>query len=119
MNQKTIRVFTSAAFNYLPKLRLLWKSLRKYHPEFAIYWAISDTIPEWANFRNEHIDGVIKLEDLGIENWHSWAFGLNRIELSTAIKPFAARYLLDKPNTKAVLYFDPDIVLFSRLDDMI
>jgi glycosyltransferase involved in cell wall biosynthesis len=103
----------------LPKLRLLCESIRKFHPEFEIYWAIADKIPDWASFEKEPIDGIVRIEDLGIENWQQWAFGLNLIELSTAIKPFAAKYLLDLPDTKGVFYFDPDMVLFSRLDDMV
>ena len=43
----------------------------------------------------------------------------NIVELSTAIKPYALKHLLAQPGCEAVLYFDPDMVLFSRVDDIL
>src|SRR6185312_7550583 len=37
----------------------------------------------------------------------------------TAIKPFALGHLLRLPGCETVLYFDPDMVLFSRVDDIL
>ena len=41
------------------------------------------------------------------------------MELCTAIKPFALQSLLRREGCEKVLYFDPDIVAFSRLDDLL
>ena len=57
--------------------------------------------------------------ELEIPNWRAWSFTHDIVELSTAIKPFALRHLLRLPDTATVLYFDPDMVLFSRVDDIL
>lgn len=114
-----IHVFTSAAINYLPKVRMLCSSLKKYHPEFIVHFAVSDEVPEWLDVKNEPFDNIIPLSALGIPNRKSWVFRHTIVELSTGIKPFVLRALLTTPGCRAVLYFDPDIVLFSRLDDLL
>ena len=48
-----------------------------------------------------------------------WLFWHTIVELATAIKPFILRDLLAREDVEAVFYFDPDIVLFSRLDDLL
>jgi len=37
---ETLHVFTSAAVNYLPKVRILCHSIRRYHPEAVIHLAL-------------------------------------------------------------------------------
>ncbi|MGB9859781.1 MAG: glycosyl transferase [Moorellaceae bacterium] len=114
-----IQVFTSAAVNYFPKVRLLCNSIKRYHPEFTVHLALADQVPDWLLLDEEPFDSVIRLEELGIPSLRSWIFRHSLIELCTAIKPFVLRYLLQTPECGAVLYFDPDIVLFSRVDDLL
>ena len=114
-----IRVFTSSAVNYLPKVRLLCDSIKRYHPEWMIHWALADRIPAGLRLESEPVDRIIPVENLNIPDQDGWIFRHNIVELSTGIKPFVVRYLLDQPDTTAVLYFDPDMVLFSRLDDLV
>lgn len=115
----TLHIFTCAAVNYLPKVRILCSSIRQYHPDAVIHLALADEQPEWLDVSTELFDSVLPLDKLGIPNAHAWSFGHNIVELSTAIKPFALKYLLDLPDCRAVLYFDPDMVLFSRVDDIL
>lgn len=119
MNSKKIYAFTSAACNYLPKVRLLINSLRHYHPEFRIVLALADEPPAPELIDKEDWDEVMPLCNLGIPRWKPWAFTHNIVELSTAIKPVVLSQLLARPDCHAVLYFDPDMVLFSRLDDLV
>ncbi|MGG1514056.1 hypothetical protein ABE504_01485 [Paenibacillus oryzisoli] len=114
-----IHFFTSAAVNYLPKVRLLCDSIKKYHPEVTVHLALPDRKPEWLNIENEPFDNIITVEELEITNLRPWMFGHSLIELSTAIKPFVVRKLLALEESEGVLYFDPDMVLFSRLDDLL
>jgi len=114
-----IHVCTCAAVNYLPKVRLLSKTLKRHHPEFSIHLALADRWPDWLDIKTEPFDNLITLEQLGVPNLKSWLFRYSIIELSTAMKPFALRYLLSTPGCEAVLYLDPDIAVFSRLDDLI
>jgi hypothetical protein len=42
-----LHVFTCAAVNYLPKVRILCRSLRRHHPEAVIHIALADDRPVW------------------------------------------------------------------------
>lgn len=115
---KTI-AFTSAAVNYLPKVRKLASSIRKHHPEFEFVLALADERSPEVDFSAEPIDRVLALAELEIADRHRWTFFHTIVELSTAIKPYALLQLLRDPEVERVLYFDPDMVLFSRLDDLL
>lgn len=111
--------FTSAACNYLPKVRLLIQSLKRHHPEIRLVLALSDLVDDPEALRGEAWDEIMPIDTLGIPDWRRWAFTHDIVELSTAIKPFVLQRLLDRPDCGGVFYFDPDMVLFSRLDDLI
>ena len=114
-----LHVFTCAAVNYLPKVRILCRSLKEHHPEAVIHVALADERPAWLDLAGEPFDAILEIADLGIPNWRAWTFPHGIVELATAIKPFALKRLLEKPACRTVLYFDPDIVLFSRVDDIL
>lgn len=118
MSKKTC-VFTSAALNYIPKVRLLFKSLRALHPEIELHLALSDVLPDDVDLSNEPFDEVHPLAALDIPDVRGWTFCHNIVELSTAIKPFLLQKLLAREDVARVLYFDPDMVLFSRVDDLL
>lgn len=115
---KTI-AFTSAAVNYLPKVRKLCASIRKYHPEFEIVLALADARDASIDFSREPIDRVVALDDLDIPDRRRWTYFHAIVELATAIKPYVLARELREQDVDRVLYFDPDMVLFSRLDDML
>lgn len=115
----TLHIFTCSAVNYLLKVRVLCASIRKFHPEAKIHWVLADMLPDWLDLANEPFDSVLPIDQLDIPNWRGWSFSHDIVELSTAIKPFALRHLLDQPGCGKVLYFDPDMVLFSRVDDIL
>lgn len=115
----TLHIFTCAAVNYLPKVRILCRSIRQYHPEARIHLALADEQPEWLDVSTEPFDSVLPLDLLGIPNAYAWSFAHSIVELSTAIKPYALKHLLALPDCEVVLYFDPDMVLFSRVDDIL
>ncbi|GAB6195013.1 hypothetical protein [Lysobacter xanthus] len=115
---KTV-AYTSAALNYLPKVRKLCASIRRYHPEFEIVLALADEPHADVDFSAEPIDRVVALGDLDIPDRRRWTYFHAIVELATAIKPFVLVEMLARPDVDRVLYFDPDMVLFSRLDDML
>jgi hypothetical protein len=116
---KKVHVFTSAAFNYIPKVRMLFQSLRKHHPEFVLHLALADKIHPEIDLSTEPFDDVMPLAELGIPSVTGWVFCHRIVELATAIKPFALQKLLARDDCEKVLYMDPDTVAFSRLDDIL
>lgn len=119
MTKPQLYAFTSAACNYLPKVRLLIQSLKRHHPEIRLVLALSDRLTDPELLGGEAWDEIMPIDTLDIPDWHRWAFTHDIVELSTAIKPFVLSRLLDRPDCAGVFYFDPDMVLFSRLDDLI
>lgn len=115
---KTV-AFTSAALNYLPKVRKLCNSIKRFHPEFEVVLALADARNSVVDLRSEPIDRVVALEDLAIPDRERWTYFHTIVELATAIKPFALMELLGEEDVDRVLYFDPDMVLFSRVDDLL
>lgn len=65
---------------------------------------------------NEVFD-MVNIKDLDIENFAEFVFRYNILELNTAAKPFAfAKFIAEGYDN--VIYFDPDIRIFSPLNDM-
>lgn len=118
VSKPTIHVFTSSAFNYIPKARMLFESFREHHPEYKFHVALPDLVNPDFDIIKEPFDSLLPIADLQIPDWKAWSFGHQIVELATAIKPFAMQHLLAKENTEAVYYFDPDMVIFSPLDDL-
>jgi hypothetical protein len=114
-----LHVFTSAAVNYLPKVRMLCRSIKQHHPEATVHLALADERPDWLTTEGEPFDSILEIPKLAIAEWRGWTFRHAIVELATAIKPFALAHLLAQPGCTRVLYFDPDMVLFSRVDDIL
>lgn len=116
---KKIHVYTSAACNYIPKVRALIESIKKFHPEWVVHLALSDEIPEGLDLSAEPFDEIHPLSTLSIPDSTGWAFCHTIVELSTAIKPFLLAQLLEREDCAGVIYLDPDTVLFSPLTDVV
>jgi hypothetical protein len=114
-----IHVFTSAAFNYIPKVRILFNSIRKFHPEWTLHLVLADEMRGDIDLSQEPLDEIYPASDLGIPEWLGWAYCHSIVELATAVKPFMLARLLSLPSCKKVIYLDPDTVIFSRLDDIV
>lgn len=113
------RVYTSCTKYYLPKARVMAKTLKQYHPEWHFYLIFSDSLPENFDIKNEPFDDVILVLDLGIPNVKQWIFKHTIVELSTAVKGTALVRLLDMPDTDGVFYLDPDIAVFNNLQHLV
>ena len=115
---KRIHVFTSAACNYIPKVRVLVESIRRFHPEWIVHLALADEVPASLDLSNEPFDEIHPLSSLGIPQYRAWAFCHSLVELATAIKPVLLGHLLNRDDCSGVIYLDPDIVIFSKLDEV-
>ena len=112
--------FSSFNFAYLNRARVLFASVRRYHPDWHIVALITDKPPEgfaW-DIANEPIDEVVYAEDLQVDNVKAWLFKHDVVEVCTAVK---GPYLLQACDTQAdiVVYLDPDTCLFGPLDPIV
>lgn len=110
--------FTSIAANYLPKARVLAQSLKQVAPEAHFCLMLVDEAPPDFSLNSEPFDSVLSLNDLGLENPRAWAFSHSLVELCTAVKGLATRRLLEGAGVERVFYFDPDMVLFDRFEEL-
>lgn len=116
---KKIHVFTSAACNYIPKVRVLIESIKKWHPDWVVHLALSDEIPKDIDLSSEPFDEIHPASTLDIPDFIGWSFCHSIVELSTAIKPFMLKKLLDRDDCAGVIYMDPDTVIFSPLTEVL
>jgi hypothetical protein len=111
-------VYTSVTKSYLPKARVLAKSVKRFHPDWTFVLLYSDDFPIGFDIKQEPFDEVLAIEQLGIPNWKSWAFGHDLVELCTAVKGPAAELLAQRPSVDKIMYIDPDIKIFNSLSTL-
>lgn len=105
---------TIASLNYLPYVRTLCRSYLELHPENKFYYLLVDRLPPEIDLSDEPFELVL-VEDLGIQNFQSIAFKFDVVEFNTSVKPTFLKKLLAS-GIDRLIYFDPDICLFSRVD---
>jgi hypothetical protein len=116
--KKQIHAFTSITSNYLPKARVLAESIRRAAQDVQLHLVLSDNLPVGFSLASEPFDSVIFAEDLVEGNFAQWAFGHSVVELCTAVKGVALEHIFSTHDADMVFYFDPDTVVFSRLEEL-
>jgi hypothetical protein len=111
-----VAVVTICAKNYFAKARVLQRSYLDHHPGHEFFVLLVDWKDE--NFASQHAEcNLIWVEDLGIPGLLKYAFMYDVIEFSTNVKAVVLRELLRKYDK--VLYIDPDIQIFNRLQPVL
>lgn len=108
--------YTSININYLPKARVLAKTIKKYCPDSKFTLVFSDVMPEEIDVAKEPFDEIISVLELGIpvDNIYLWIYEHSVVELCTAVKGQALVNFLES-GTDDVVYLDPDIAVFQDL----
>jgi hypothetical protein len=111
-------VCTIIAKNYLAHARILMKSVRELNPELRRIVVLADRVDGYFDEASEDFDVVLS-SDIGIPDskWFHFRYGV--LELSTAVKPYALEYLLDRYGLNRLLYLDPDIRVYTSLEDLV
>ena len=109
------QVGTIITRSYLPQARVLYKSLRQFHPEVRFTALLFDAGRGTAN---EPFD-LLFLDDIGLPPGEQDRMPMlyDVTELATALKPWFFRHLLSREQSE-LLYFDPDIEIFSPVDKL-
>ena len=113
-------VFTSCNLAYLPQAMVLLESVRKVHDDclFAIVLVEEKRrFPDPIESALSEFDQVIFPEDVWGKDRFAKLFPYNVVEACTAIKGPALSMLLGKG--LPVVYLDPDVVVFNRLDSIL
>ena len=115
MSRRTAFV-TICSNNYLALAEVLFASLRAFHPDADLVLGLADAF----DTEEAYPDGVevLPAEKLGIPDFQSFAFSYDVMEFNTAIKPYLMLRLFERGYDN-VIFFDPDIELYRRLDDVL
>jgi glycosyltransferase involved in cell wall biosynthesis len=108
---------TIVANNYLPFARVLVRSFLEHHPDGQFTVLIADR-PLPGHCYEQEPFRVVFAEELGIPLFRSFAFRYSIVELNTAVKPYFLAHLGRQSGCDRVCYFDPDILITGRLDDL-
>jgi hypothetical protein len=116
--------YSSFTFSYLNRARVLFQTLRRFHPDWELVALITDEPPPGFDFNPaaEPFDRVVWAQDLGIPDFQGWLFKHDVVEVCTAVKgPFIHQAC--GPDSKwggadAVIYLDPDTALFASLEPL-
>jgi hypothetical protein len=112
--------YSSFTFSYLNRARVLFQTLRRFHPDWELVALITDTPPPGFGFDpdDEPFDRLVWAEELGVADFKSWLFRHDVVEACTAVKgPFLHQACAG--DADAVIYLDPDTALFSSLDPLV
>ncbi|MDP1617879.1 hypothetical protein [Phenylobacterium sp.] len=111
--------YSSFTFSYLNRARVLYSTLRRFHPDWELVALITDEPPAGFAFDpdQEPFDRVVWAQDLGIDNFRSWLFRHDVVEVCTAVKgPFIHQAC---SQADIAIYLDPDTALLAPLDPLI
>jgi hypothetical protein len=110
-------VCTIVAKNYLSQALTLGDSLKKIHPDLPFHILLADETENLIDLSKEKYN-IIEFKDIGVPFYKDMAFKYNVIEFCTATKPFFIDYLFKIYNYEKIIYFDPDIYVYNKLDSI-
>jgi hypothetical protein len=116
----TVHCYTSFSLSYLSRARVLAASLRKQHPDWTLWAIVADIPPEgFVLEEGADFDRVVWASDLFGDLGPAWFFQHDVVEICTAVKGRAAQMILGSGSCTRLIYFDPDIAVFSDLGSIL
>ncbi|MBW8859688.1 MAG: hypothetical protein JF570_08135 [Caulobacter sp.] len=112
--------YTSFTFAYLNRARVLFQSVRRFHPDWHLVALITDRPPPGfaLSLADEPFDEIVNYDELGIEDVEAWLFKHDVVEVCTAVKgPFLHQAC--SRGYDAAIYLDPDTCLFNDLNPLL
>lgn len=113
----TYGICTIFAKNYLSFGRVLTESFLAHHPDGVVYGLLCDQLD--GQFEPAHERFVtVHLQEIGIPDLPEMVYKYDIVELSTAVKAAFLAHLFAREPLQKLCYFDPDILILSRLDEI-
>lgn len=111
-------VFTVASYNYFAFVETLMQSLMLTNPSWDRYAVLVDECRQDAN---ELLSGrfqLITIDGINLPNSKQMKFRYDILELNTAVKPFAIEMLFTQYGYERVIYLDPDIYVYNKMEEV-
>jgi glycosyltransferase involved in cell wall biosynthesis len=112
-----VRICTIIAKNYVAQARVLADSFLEHHPDGSCTVLVIDDHDGYIDEANEPFE-VVTPDQIDLPDYGRMASAYDVVELSTAVKPWFLRFLLDRPPSGPITYFDPDIWILDSLDEI-
>ena len=112
-------ICTIIAKNYVAQARVLARSFAEHHPGGRCHVLVIDDFDGYLDPAEEPFE-LVTPQAIGCEHYEEMAYRYTVIELSTAVKPWLLRHLLEA-GRPAISYLDPDIRVYGslqRLEDL-
>lgn len=117
--------FTICSLNYFAQALSLGESLSKTNPHYKYVIGLVDKLDEVYNNGDPDIislvekSNIIEIDKLGIPNFGLFCLKHDITELNTAVKPYYFDYFFQNiEDLDSVIYFDPDILVYSNLEGL-
>lgn len=110
-------VCTIIARNYVAFARVLARSVAEWRPDARCFVLAIDEPAGYLDGEAEPFE-LVTIPDLAIERFDRMAAMYDVLELSTAVKPWLLRHLIDERGCERLAYLDPDIRLYDPLDEI-
>jgi len=111
--------FTLCSINYLAQANSLHASMQQTNPDWRFIIGIVDKNTQNVDlsFLNSE---VLWVEEIEIPYLEKMAEKYTIVELLTSVKPYYFKWLLTRyTDTENIIYFDPDILIFQPLTDLL
>lgn len=118
VQDKTTAVFTIVSKNYMSFARTLLQSVVTKHPDFALFLCLADEPGPNFEAKSEPFF-VVPASQLSIPTFQDMILRYDVMEFNTAVKPFMFEWLLSETDVDKVIYLDPDIYVYGRLDEVV
>lgn len=109
--------FTIVSKNYLSFARVLAASWYRHHREEPFFVILADEVDGYFDPSEEQFE-LVTIANLELPGFSSFVFQYSIMELNTAVKPYAFRWLFDKHDFDQIIYLDPDIKIYNPLDSV-
>lgn len=112
-----MNICTIIARNYAAHARVLARSFTDTHPDGHCSVLVIDEPEGHLDPADEPFE-LVRLGDIGLPDPERMAAVYDVVELSTAVKPWLLRHLLDREGVDTVTYLDPDIRVVDSLAEI-
>lgn len=110
-------VFSIVSPNYRHFARVLMASVRRQHPDWDRFVLLVGGDGSVSTAEDDALFTTVPLESLPLPNARQFCFRYTILELNTAVKPWMFEHLFGRGYDR-VVYFDPDIVVYSPLAEL-
>lgn len=112
-----MNICTIIAKNYVAHARVLATSFKAKHPEGRCSVLVVDDHDGYLDPAKEPFE-LIGIDEIGLPDAERMAASYDVTELSTAVKPWLLRTLLQRDDVDTITYLDPDILVADSIESI-